>query len=73
MSLENIPKEKTDSEFLGQEGARVEGKSRLEAAYGSGDGDEQQGLAAVAGGTKQHDQAQLGTIFEQKYRPSKAT
>ncbi len=69
MSLENIPKEKTDSEFLGQEGARVEGKSRLEAAYGSGDGDEQQGLAAVAGGTKQHDQAQLGTIFEQKYRP----
>lgn len=62
------PAEKRDSEFLGEEGAGVEGQARLEAAYGSGDGDESY-AAAVAGGQKQQQAAQLGAIFKQSYRP----
>ncbi|MBT6971902.1 MAG: hypothetical protein HOA04_02235, partial [Euryarchaeota archaeon] len=55
--------EGVDAEFLGQEGLAVTGKARMEAAYGSGDGDEeltaQVAQSSVVG----------GTIFEQKYRP----
>ena len=61
----NLP----DAEFLGQTGAKVEGQTRLDAAYGSGDGDEQSiPSASVAGGTKQHEQAYLGTVFDQSYQ-----
>jgi ABC-type transport system involved in multi-copper enzyme maturation permease subunit len=63
---QNIP----DAEFLGQAGVKVEGQTRLEAAYGSSDGDEQTiPSASVAGGTKQHEQAHLGTVFDQSYQP----
>ena len=57
-----------DSEFLGQEGANVTGFSRMEAAYGSGDGDEG-ATAAVASKSS----AEVGTIFEQIYRPWNGT
>ena len=57
-----------DAEFLGQEGTNVTGFSRMEAAYGSGDGDEQ----AVAAVASAHN-AEVGTIFEQIYRPWNGT
>ncbi|HJM44534.1 MAG TPA: ABC transporter permease subunit [Candidatus Poseidoniaceae archaeon] len=57
-----------DSEFLGKEGANVTGFSRMEAAYGSGDGDEE-AIAAVASSAN----AEVGTIFEQIYRPWNGT
>ena len=57
--------DEVDAEFMGQKGTGVSGKARLEAAYGSGDGDEdltaQVAQASVVG----------GTIFEQTYRPWK--
>jgi len=62
-----------DAEFLGQTGVKVEGQTRLEAAYGAGDGDDSVMVASVAGGTKEHEQAQLGTVFNQKYRPWEGT
>ena len=37
MTEEEVP---FDAEFLGQAGVQVGGYSRLEAAYGSGDGDD---------------------------------
>jgi ABC-type transport system involved in multi-copper enzyme maturation permease subunit len=52
-----------DAEFLGQEGLAVTGKARMEAAYGSGDGDEK--LTAQVAQTS----VVGGAIFEQKYRP----
>lgn len=52
-----------DAEFLGQAGAQVGGYSRLEAAYGSGDGDD------VATASVAQAQAEVGTIFDQIYRP----
>ena len=54
-----------DAEFLGEEGLGVTGKARMEAAYGSGDGDEEL--------TAQVAQSNVvgGTIFEQVYRPWK--
>ncbi|MDP6900023.1 MAG: ABC transporter permease [Candidatus Thalassarchaeaceae archaeon] len=50
-------------EFMGEAGLQVTGKSRLEAAYGSGDGDED-GMAVVA----KTGQVEVGTYFHQTYR-----
>ena len=52
-----------DAEFLGQEGVQVGGFSRMEAAYGSGDGDDAVTAAVAQSG------AEVGTIFDQIYRP----
>ena len=57
-----MSEETIDAEFLGKEGANVTGFSRMEAAYGSGDGDED-ATAAVASSSN----AEVGTIFEQIY------
>jgi ABC-type transport system involved in multi-copper enzyme maturation permease subunit len=53
-----------DAEFLGESGLAVTGQARMEAAYGSGDGDEVM-HAQVA----QPAQVDSGTIFHQIYRP----
>ncbi|MEE2746910.1 MAG: hypothetical protein VX473_00380, partial [Candidatus Thermoplasmatota archaeon] len=53
----------TEAEFMGESGV-VTGKARMEAAYGTGDG-EGQGTAIVA----QSVTADAGTIFHQIYRP----
>ncbi len=58
----------TDVEFMGEQGLSVTGQSRMEAAYGSGDGDESLS-AAVSGGNV----AKSGTIYEQIYRPWRGT
>ena len=50
-------------EFMGESGLQVTGQSRLEAAYGSGDGDED-GMAVVA----KTGQVEVGTYFHQTYR-----
>ena len=53
----------TEAEFMGESGV-VTGKARMEAAYGTGEG-EGQGTAMVA----QAVTADAGTIFHQIYRP----
>ena len=55
----------TESEYMGQAGLQVTGQARLEAAFGSGDGDElvSAQVAQVAQSTSG------GTIFHQIYRP----
>ena len=57
------PAVSTEAEFMGESGV-VTGKARMEAAYGTGDG-EGQGTAMVAQAVK----ADPGTIFHQIYRP----
>lgn len=58
-----------DAEFMGQSGLSVTGQSRMEAAYGSGDGDEDIS-AQVAQSAPVVD---TGTIFHQVYRPWRGT
>ena len=53
-----------ESEFLGESGLSVTGKARMEAAYGTDDG-EGQDVAIVA----QSATSDAGTIFHQVYRP----
>ena len=55
----------TEAEYMGQAGLQVTGQARLEAAFGSGDGDElvSAQVAQVAQSTTG------GTIFHQIYRP----
>jgi len=55
----------TESEYMGQAGLQVTGQARLEAAFGTGDGDELASaqVAQVAQSTSG------GTIFHQIYRP----
>ncbi|MDP6906896.1 MAG: ABC transporter permease [Candidatus Thalassarchaeaceae archaeon] len=53
-----------EAEFLGQSGLQVTGKSRMEAAYGSGDGDGDSAAIVAKTGT-----IDSGTIFHQVYRP----
>ena len=57
-----------EAEFLGEAGAGVTGQTRMEAAYGSGDGDDD-GVAIVA----QSGQISPGKIFQQIYRPWRGT
>ena len=57
------PTAPTEAEFMGESGV-VTGKARMEAAYGTGEG-EGQGTAMVA----QSVTADAGTIFHQIYRP----
>ena len=52
-----------DAEFLGEEGQAVSGTSRMEAAYGSGDGDEELTAQVAQSGVV------AGTIFDTSYRP----
>ncbi len=54
-----------DAEFLGEEGGVVQGQSRMEVAFGSGDGDE----TATAQVAQVASEATGGTIFHQIYRP----
>jgi len=58
-----VPAPPSEAEFMGESGA-VTGKARMEAAYGTGDG-EGQGVAMVAQSAK----VEAGTIFHQVYRP----
>ncbi|MEE3083488.1 MAG: ABC transporter permease [Candidatus Thermoplasmatota archaeon] len=68
MAPESPPDESSpdtkEAEFLGQAGLQVTGQTRMEAAYGSGDGDED-GTAVVA----KTGTVESGTIFHQVYRP----
>ncbi len=57
------PEESTDAEFMGESGLAVTGQARLEAAYGSGDGDEVMHAQVV-----KRAQVDSGTIFHQIYR-----
>ena len=54
-----------DAEFLGEKGSSVTGRGRMEAAFGSGDGDE----TATAQVAQVANEATSGTIFHQVYRP----
>tara|TARA_B100000579_G_scaffold430728_1_gene444618 strand:+ start:1336 stop:2421 length:1086 start_codon:yes stop_codon:yes gene_type:complete len=58
------PDSPKESEFLGESGLSVTGKARMEAAYGTDDG-EGQDVAIVA----QSATSDAGTIFHQVYRP----
>ena len=58
-----VPASPGEAEFMGEAGA-VTGKARMEAAYGTGEG-EGQGVAMVA----QSATVEAGTIFHQVYRP----
>jgi len=59
-----VPDTSKESEFLGESGLSVTGKARMEAAYGTDDG-EGQDVAIVA----QSATSDAGTIFHQVYRP----
>ncbi len=52
-----------DAEFLGEEGKAISGTSRMEAAYGSGDGDDDLTAQVAKTGVV------AGTIFDTSYRP----
>ena len=54
-----------DAEFLGEKGGVVTGRGRMEAAFGTGDGDE----IATAQVAQVASEASTGTIFHQVYRP----
>jgi len=54
-----------DAEFMGEKGGVVTGRGRMEAAFGSGDGDE----TATAQVAQIASEVQTGTIFHQVYRP----
>ena len=54
-----------DAEFMGEKGGVVTGRGRMEAAFGSGDGDEK----ATAQVAQIASEVQTGTIFHQVYRP----
>ena len=54
-----------DAEFLGEKGGVVTGRGRMEAAFGSGDGDE----TVTAQVAQVASDATGGTIFHQVYRP----
>ena len=54
-----------DAEFLGEKGGVVTGRGRMEAAFGTGDGDE----TATAQVAQVSSEVQTGTIFHQVYRP----
>ena len=58
-----------EAEFMGEAGLAVTGQSRLEAAFGSGEGDD----TAVAQVAKVAKDASVGTIFHQVYRPWNGT
>jgi ABC-type transport system involved in multi-copper enzyme maturation permease subunit len=55
----------TDAEFMGEKGGVVTGRGRMEAAFGTGDGDE----TATAQVAQVASDVQTGTIFHQVYRP----
>lgn len=55
----------TDAEFMGEKGGVVTGRGRMEAAFGTGDGDE----TATAQVAQVSSEVQTGTIFHQVYRP----
>ena len=57
--------QRRDAEFLGEQGGVVTGQGRMEAAFGSGDGDE----GATAQVAQVASEAVGGTIFHQVYRP----
>ena len=59
-SKEEPSNQEKEAEFLGQSGLQVTGQSRMEAAYGSGDGDDD-GTAVVA----KTGSVESGTIFHQ--------
>ncbi|MDP6742162.1 MAG: ABC transporter permease [Candidatus Thalassarchaeaceae archaeon] len=54
-----------DAEFMGEKGGVVTGRGRMEAAFGSGDGDE----TATAQVAQVASEATGGTLFHQVYRP----
>ncbi len=54
-----------DAEFMGEKGGVVTGRGRMEAAFGTGDGDE----TATAQVAQVASDATAGTIFHQVYRP----
>ena len=54
-----------EAEFMGEAGLAVTGQSRLEAAFGSGEGDD----TAVAQVAQVASETSVGTIFHQVYRP----
>jgi ABC-type transport system involved in multi-copper enzyme maturation permease subunit len=54
-----------DAEFMGEKGGVVTGRGRMEAAFGTGDGDE----IATAQVAQVASDATAGTIFHQVYRP----
>jgi len=54
-----------DAEFMGEKGGVVTGRGRMEAAFGTGDGDE----TATAQVAQVSSEVQTGTIFHQVYRP----
>ncbi len=60
--IENVT---ADAEFLGEKGGVVTGRGRMEAAFGSGDGDE----SVTAQVAQVASDATAGTIFHQVYRP----
>ena len=65
---ESIPEpniQPADAEFMGEKGGVVTGKGRMEAAFGTGDGDE----VATAQVAQVASEVQTGTIFHQVYRP----
>ena len=55
----------TDAEFLGEKGGVVTGRGRMEAAFGSGDGDE----TATAQVAQVANEVTGGTLFHQIYTP----
>ncbi len=59
------PQTPTDAEFMGEKGGVVTGRGRMEAAFGSGDGDE----TATAQVAQVASEATGGTLFLQQYRP----
>ena len=67
-SKEATPAPSKESEFMGESGLSVTGKARMEAAYGTDEG-EGQDVAIVA----QSATADAGTIFHQVYRPWRGT
>ena len=58
------PVSEKEAEFMGESGLAVTGKARMEAAYGTDEG-EGQNVAIVA----QSASVEAGTIFHQIYRP----
>ena len=58
-----------DAEFMGEKGGVVTGRGRMEAAFGTGDGDE----TATAQVAQVSSEVQTGTIFHQVYRPWRGT
>lgn len=54
-----------DAEFMGEKGGVVTGRGRMEAAFGTGDGDE----IATAQVAQVASEVSTGTIFHQVYRP----